>query len=289
MRLAAYLLWIPGLFAVIAAVILPVVSSGLSRRSRVAASWPLVGCGQAGAGGVAGAEGVGAEPVHVHGASAPGPRGLLRGRLSGSECVWYHVRVLRRFLVKQIRYGPDEWAEVDVLVEEQIWAWDSGPFAVRDETGSVLVAPALLEHTLNVAGHPAERNVVDEVRDQGADPWHYHHGRLGALLADGALPPGLLETFAGPGNRTTGYRVQEDILRPGLPFYVFAVPGGLDGQPIMAGRYQDVWAISADPMPASLARGGKRTRSWALRFGLAGLALFAASALLLMQAGGPPG
>jgi len=42
-------------------------------------------------------------------------------------------------------------------------------------------------------------------------------------------------------------------------------------------------------MPASLARGGKRTRSWALRFGLAGLALFAASALLLMRAGRPSG
>jgi hypothetical protein len=67
------------------------------------------------------------------------------------------------------------------------------------------------------------------------------------------------------------------------------MPGDLDGEPIMAGRYQDVWAISADPMPAWMGRGGKRTRSWALRFGLAGLALFAASALLLMQAGGPPG
>jgi hypothetical protein len=183
MRLAAYLLWIPGLFAVIAAVILPVVSSGLSRRSRVTASWPQIGCGQVRAGGAGG------EPVHVHGASALGPAGLLRGRLSGSECVWCHLRVLRRFLVKQIRYGADEWAEVDVLMEEQIWAWDSGPFAVRDETGSVLVAPALLEHTLNVAGHPAERNVVDEVRDEGADPWHYHSGRLGDLLGAGALPP----------------------------------------------------------------------------------------------------
>ena len=286
MRLAAYLLWIPGLFAVIAAVILPVVSSCLSRRSRAAASWQQIGCGQVRA---VDAAPVGDEPVHVHGASAPGPAGLQRGRLSGSECVWYHVRVLRRFLVKQVRYGADEWAEADVLVEEQIWAWDSGPFAVRDETGSVLVAPALLEHTLNVAGHPAERNVVDEVHDEGADPWHYQSGRLGDLLGAGVLPPGLLEAFAGPGNRTTDYRVQEDILRPGLPFYVFAVPGGLDGEPIMAGRYQDVWAISADPMPASLARGGKRTRSWALRFGLAGLALFTASALLLIQAGGPSG
>jgi hypothetical protein len=285
-RLAAYLLWIPGLFAVIAAVILPVVSSGLSRRSRVAASWPRIGCGQIGPGG---GGGVGAEPVHVHGASAPGPGGPLRGRLSGSECVWYRMRVLRRFLVKQIRYGADEWAEVDVLVEKEIWAWDSGPFAVRDETGSVLVDPALLGHTLNARGHPAEREAVDEVADEGADPWHYHSGKLGVLLAGGVLPPGLLESFAHPSKRTTGYRVQEDILRPGKPFYVFAVPGGLDGEPILAAPFQDVWAISADPMPVSLARGGRRTRSWAVRFGLAGLALFAASALLLMHAGNPPG
>ena len=70
MRLAAYLLWIPGLFAVIAAVILPVVSSCLSRRSRAAASWQQIGCGQVRA---VDAAPVGDEPVHVHGASAPGP------------------------------------------------------------------------------------------------------------------------------------------------------------------------------------------------------------------------
>jgi hypothetical protein len=164
MRLAAYLLWIPGLFAVIAAVILPAVSPGLSRR-RAAASWPQIGCGQVRAG------------VGMWG-------------LSPSTCT-APVRQGRRGCCAR---------------------------ACRDRSAS-------------------------------------------------------------------GYRVQEDILRPGLPFYVFAVPG----EPIMAGRYQDVWAISADPMPASLAARGKRTRSWALRFGLAGLALFAASALLLTQAGGPPG
>jgi hypothetical protein len=70
-RLAAYLLWIPGLFAVIAAVILPVVSSCPSRRGRVAGSWPQIGCGQVRAAGA-----VRDEPVHVHGAGAPGPAGL---------------------------------------------------------------------------------------------------------------------------------------------------------------------------------------------------------------------
>jgi hypothetical protein len=278
LRLLAYLLWIPALFAVIAAVILPVVGSGLSRRSRVAASWPQRSCAEIRA------RPRGPEPVHVHGASAAGPRGVLRGRLSGDECVWYRMRVLRRYLVKQIRYVGDEWTEVDGLVEDEIWAWDSGPFAVRDATGSVLVSPALLEHTLNAVGHPAEKEVVDEVRDEGADPRPYRAGKLGVLLADGILPEELLDRFAHPSNRTSGYRVQEDILRPGKPFYVFAVPGDLDGEPIMAARYQDVWAISADPMQVSLARGGRRTRSWAVRFGLAGLALFAVSAVLLMQA-----
>jgi hypothetical protein len=151
------------------------------------------------------------------------------------------------------------------------------------------VSPALLEHTLNAVGHPAEKEVVDEARDEGADPRQYRTGKLGVLLADGILPEELLDRFAHPSNRTSGYRVQEDILRPGKPFYVFAVPGDLDGEPIMAARYQDVWAISADPMQVSLARGGRRTRSWAVRCGLAGLALFAVSAVLLMQAGRPPG
>jgi hypothetical protein len=284
LRLAGYVLWIPGGFAIIAAVIMPVVGSGLSRRSRVAAAWPRLSCAEVRAGPGE------PTPVHVHGTSAPGPQGPLAGRLSGSECVWYRDRVLRRYLVTRIYYDDNDGrTEVDELFEEEIWAWESGPFAVSVDTGSVLVAPALLEHTLNAHGHPAQRGAVDEVRDEGADPWRYQSGALSDLVAGGVLPPGLLEQFAGPGARTSGYRVEEDILRPGLPFYVFAVPGDLDGEPIMAAPFEDVWAISAEPMPVSLARGGRRARSWAIRFGLAGVALFAASALLLQHAARPPG
>ena len=279
LRLAAYVLWIPGGFAVIAAVILPVVGSGLSRRSRDAAPWPRVGCAQVAAG---------AGPRHVHGASAPGPRGLLSGRLSGAECVWYRERVLRRYMVTRIRYTSDDWMEVDEEVEEQIWSWDTGPFEVTDETGSVLVAPALLDHTLNAFGHPAQR-VLDEIREEGGEPWRYSTGPLGVLLGESALPRDLLDQFAGAAARTTGYRVCEDILRPGLAFHVFAVPRDLGGRPMMAERYQDVWAISASPMPVTLAQGGRRAKAWAVRFGLAGVVLFAASALLLMRAGHPPG
>jgi hypothetical protein len=178
--------------------------------------------------------------------------------------------------------------EFDEEIEELIWARNSGPFEVRDETGSVLVAPALLGHAVNVLGHPAEK-VLDEFREEGGETWRYQAGRLGVLLDQGVLPREVLDQFAGPGDRTMGFRVCEDILRPGLPFHVFAVPGELDGQPIMAERYQDAWTISADRMPVSLARGGKRAKGWALRSGLAGVVLFAVSAVLLIKAGHPPG
>ena len=224
----------------------------------------------------------------MHGSSAAGPRGLLSGRLSGAECVWYRERVLRRYMVTRIRYTSDDWMEVNEEVEEQIWSSDTGPFGLSDETGRVLVAPALLDHTLNAFGHPAQR-VLDEIREEGGEPWRYRSGPLGVLLDDGVFPRDLLGRFAGPGARTTGYRVCEDILRPGLTFHVFAVPGDLDGQPMMAERYRDVWSVSASPVPAALAQGGRRAKAWAVRFGVAGLALFAASALLLVGAAHPPG
>jgi hypothetical protein len=47
--------------------------------------------------------------------------------------------------------------------------------------------------------------------------------------------------------------------------------------------------VRPGPEPVSLACCGRRTRSWAVRFGLAGLALFAVSVVLLMQAGRAPG
>jgi hypothetical protein len=278
LRLAAYVLWIPSGFAIIAAVILPVVGSRLSRSGRDAATWPQAGCGQ-----VRPRSG----PVHVHGTTAPGPHGMLSGRLSASECVWYRERLLRRYMVTRIRYTSDEWMEVDEEFEEQIWARDTGPFRLTDETGSVLVAPALLEHTLNAVGLPVQK-VLDEIREEGGESSRYQAGRLGVLLDQGVLPRELLDQFAGPGARTTGYRVCEDILRTGLSLHVFAVSGQLDGQPMMAKRYKDVWTISTEHMPVSLACGGKRAKAWAVRFGIAGVALFAASVLLLIKAG-PPG
>lgn len=274
LRLVAYVLWIPGMFAIISAVILPLVGARLSRRGLAAAPWPQLSCAEVRAG---------PQPVHVHGASAPGPPGTLHARLSGTECVWYRERLIRRYLVTRIRYS-DDWMEAEELVEAQIWAWDSGPFTLRDESGSVLVAPPLLDRTINAAGHPVVR-VVDEIRDEGGEPSRYQNGALGALLRHSPVPPGLLGRYADPAARTSGYRVVEDILRPGLPFSVFAVPGERGGEPILATPFRDVWAISVQPMPVTLASGGKRAKAMGVWFGVAGLAFFAVSAVVLLAAG----
>jgi hypothetical protein len=173
LRLAGYVLWIPAAGLIFMALILLLVSSRLSVRSRVAARFPGCGRGQVRAG---------SGPVHVRGASAPRPAGPLMGYLAGASCVWYRDRVLRRHWVTRVRYPNDEWAEVDELAEEQIRAWDSGPFTIADDTGSALLYPVLLDRTLNALGHPVQQT-LDEVRDGGADPWQYHNGRLGVLLS----------------------------------------------------------------------------------------------------------
>jgi hypothetical protein len=275
LRLAGYVLWIPAAGAIIMAVILLLVSSRLPVRSRLAARFPRCGCSQVRAR---------SGPVHVQGTTVPGRIGPLMGSLTGASCVWYRNRVLRRHWVTRVRYTNDEWAEIDELVEEQIWSWDSGPFTITDDTGSVLVSPALLDGTLNAFGYPVQPT-LDEIRDEGAEAWHYYGGWLGVLLGQGRLPPGLLDRFAGPAARTAGYRVQEQILPPALTFHVFALPADVGYGPMLATPFQDVQAISAQPLPVSLAHGGRRARVWAAWIGAGGVALFLASGLLLVPGG----
>jgi len=276
--LAVYLLWFVGGCAVIMAAIMGVTAATLRRRGRAASRWPRYACAQVHPE---------AGPLHLSGASAPGPAGLLRGRLSGQECVWYRDRVLRNYWVDRWRpSGEDSMKLVTEPEQEQVWAWESGPFALTDATGSVLMAPALLQRTANVLGHPRQQ-VLGETRDKGPEPGRYHSGALGALQAGGLLPPGLLDRYAEPAARTFGYRVIEEILRPDLSLHVFAVPGDRDGQPIMAAPVPDVPAISAQaPVPAGLIGGARRATRWATVLGGAGLACWAGSVLLLPAAGG---
>jgi hypothetical protein len=277
LALAAYLLWIVGAFVLIAAAIMLGISIVTWSRGRSAEAVPRSDCGRVQ---------VGPWPVRVSGTSAPGPRGLLRALLSGAECVWYRERVFRIHWTRVWRQTGTEGVEpVTERTEEQVWEWHSGPFAIGDGTGGVLVAPELLSHSTTTRygsrgevlgdvpslwreggpaqflaratrdlGYPVE-TVADVARETGAGEWRDWADGLGPLLADGLLPATLLDRFADPGAGTIGYHVVEEIIRPGLPFNVFARLANLGGQPILATPHRDVSAISRDALPAVMNRG----------------------------------
>jgi hypothetical protein len=272
-QLAVYALWFVGAAALIMAAIMFLVSSRLRQRSRVASEWPQLACAQVTAE---------AGPLHLNGLTGPGPQGLLRSRLSRSECIWYGNRVMRNFWVTRWT-GDGEGGSVPITEprQEQVWEWDSGPFSLADSSGSVLIDPVLLRRTSNVFGYPKEQT-VGETADDGPEAWHYRGGMIGALQDDGLLPPELLEALADPEARTFGYRVIEEIVLPDLSLHVFAVPAYRDGRAIMRTPYRDLPAISAvEPVPAGQARGSRRATRWAAVIGGAGLACFGLSALLL--------
>lgn len=268
--LGVALLWIPGLFGLIAMVIFLIVGSRLWRGGQVARQAPPARCADVRAG---------SRPVHLSGASSPGPRGLVTAPVSGIECVWYRDRVYRLYESSRWQDGADGWEQVATRVQEQVWEGGSGPFALRDESGSVLLHPVVIDRR-TTRGYPKEE-AVDDQREEGPEPRNYEYGPVGVLTSSGLLPAGFLGRFAGPEARTFGYRVTEEVIRPGVPFHVFGVAAQRDGQPVMA-PVGDIPAISVDGMGLVLTRGGRSATAMALGFGLAGAACLAASALLLI-------
>lgn len=272
-QLAVIFLWFIGGAAVIMAAIMTLVSCRLRRRSQAAGAWPHRSCAE-----------VTAEsgPLHLNGISAPGPQGMLRARLSGTECIWYRNRVMRNFWVTRwVGDGDGGSVQVTEPMQEQVWEWDSGPFSLIDASGSVLIDPALLRRTANLLGYPMQQ-AIGETLDDGPEARHYRGGMMGALQADGLMPPDLLDALADPEARTFGYRVIEEVLHPDMSLHIFAVPAGRDGRVIMRSPFRDIPAISAaEPLPGGQARGARRATRWAAVIGGAGLACFGASALLL--------
>lgn len=307
LELVAYLLWILGAFLLVGAAIMLGMSIVVWSRGRTARAVPRSDCGRVPAG---------TGPVRVSGTSAPGPWGALRARLSGAECVWYRERVFRLHWTHVWRQtGTEGFEQVTERTEEQVWEWHSGPFAIRDGSGSVLVAPELLSRSTTLPyrsrgevlhdlpplwreggpapflaratrglGYPVE-TVADVARETGAGEWRDWAGGLGPLLADGLLPDTLLAQFDDPGAGTIGYHVVEEVIRPDLPFNVLARPADLGGQPILATPHLDVPAISRGAMPAVMARGRRTGMVMMAVLGLTGVACVLAGALLLHVAG----
>jgi len=99
-------------------------------------------------------------------------------------------------------------------------------------------------------------------------------------MSAGLLPTGLLDKFAVPDARTYGYRVTEEIIRPGVPFHLYAIAADLGGKPLMT-PVGNTPAISVDGMGMVLSRGGRTAARMALSFGLGGAGCLVLSGLLL--------
>ena len=270
LTLGIAILWIPGTFLLIGSLIWLFIGSRMRLGGQVAASAPPARCAQVR---------IGDPPVHLNGLTAAGPHGLLTAPISGVQCVWYRARVFRIYQSSLWRNAPEGWEPTAASARERIWEGGSGPFALHDESGGVLVDPVLLDRR-TTREYPKEAT-IDGRNEHGPQVRHYEYGPVGTLVSAGLLPGQLLHKFGGPSSGTLGYQVTEEIVRPGLRFGLFAVAADLNGQPIMA-PVGDIPAISVGGMAAVLGSGGRTAMRMALRFGLAGAACFAASAVLLM-------
>src|SRR5262249_62275485 len=106
------------------------------------------------------------------GASAGGRQGLVTGRVSGGECVWSRDRIYRIYDTARWQEGANGWEQVPAKALEPVWERQSGPFALRDDTGAVLVDPALVDRRTTL-DYPKEDAIDVSQEDgprRGADP-----------------------------------------------------------------------------------------------------------------------
>lgn len=97
------------------------------------------------------------------GTTAYGPGGPVRGPVSGVDCAWYRVRLLRTPARGQVSEEPGE----DILVELTARHLP----ALTDETGTVLIDPALLTEPPNLHDPRATNLTMRDLGPSDADTW----------------------------------------------------------------------------------------------------------------------
>ena len=147
-------------------------------------------------------------PCEVVGAAAPGPNGLLKAPLSGEECVWHNSVVTEHYWDWEYRTVNGERRRERERKTRTVSSQASSiPFAVRDDSGTVLVDPT--EARVDEA-----RSVWDHFEDSGAG--------VGVRFSIG--PFDLTS-----GDDTIGYQQREWALLPGDRLFVHGAISGASG------------------------------------------------------------
>jgi hypothetical protein len=208
----------------------------------------------------------------VEGRSWPGAAGPLTAPLSGEPCVWYFSRVA-------------EHTTSDGEFTRLVWeAGGAMAFAVRDETGSVLVDGHLVhpDHRSSRVDHrPPVRRVVDEDVSSAR-----HSTYLRGLIARGVLSEESFER--GWLSSSVGWTVREYVLPVGEPLHVQGRPEFRDGRLVLGdGRRKHLVTGGTYAQLTDAIEQDVRTGSGCLLIGsIAGPLLLVAGYLLLRWIGG---
>jgi hypothetical protein len=196
----------------------------------------------------------------------------LTAPLSGEPCVWYFSRVA-------------EHTTSDGEFTRLVWeAGGAMAFAVRDETGSVLVDGHLVhpDHRSSRVDHrPPVRRVVDEDVSSAR-----HSTYLRGLIARGVLSEESFER--GWLSSSVGWTVREYVLPVGEPLHVQGRPEFRDGRLVLGdGRRKHLVTGGTYAQLTDAIEQDVRTGSGCLLIGsIAGPLLLVAGYLLLRWIGG---
>jgi hypothetical protein len=211
----------------------------------------------------------------VRGTTAPGPAGTFTSPGHRVPCLWY------RFAVTELAGGePSAGDAFRPSATALARRAESGPVAVADHTGSVLLDVDL------AINHVSGRGIIAELLDDGALPraglrWQARSGPAGSGSPLGNLErAGLLPARARGLVLRKTLLLREQVITAGQPVTVLARPRRRGGQVLLGGRGV---LSSADP-DAWLATLADDTRSSAalLKFLPIGAVVGAAGVVLIV-------
>lgn len=192
------------------------------------------------------------ELVELEGVAVPGPGGLLKAELSGSECLWHRHKVTRRYTDV---YRDDDGDRRTRTREEVVSdSQTKDPFHLRDADGEILLVP-----TARIDGARKSVSRFEPATEQGTSI------EIGSFKLD--LPGGDRD------GATEGFEYEEWVLLPETRIFVSGEATDRHGQLEVRGpRGAAKMLISTKSEDELLERHSKSARTSKLLAAVAGVA-----------------
>lgn len=152
-----------------------------------------------------GSEGQHSSACQITGAAQPGPAGLLKSKLTNTDCVWFRYKITRHYI------DIDRDSDGSTDRNKRSETWDEGESSeviqlVDAHGGTVLVDPR--------GGRPDGVHRVLNRKETKEQPDAF------SQMFSGDIKGGLKEIFRSDDGRTTAMEYEEWVLKPGTPLFV---------------------------------------------------------------------